>query len=267
MISFNNIGNLGRLANQMFQYASLKGIAINRGYDFSIPPREVFGQNDNLVKKSDVILYDVFSLEKTNNIQLVQNIVLQERMHSFDEELFINCPDNVDFFGYYQTEKYFKHIENEIRKDFIFSADIMKDCRKCFIDNFNTSEVISLHIRRGDYVTNPNHPAQTIEYYQEALNKMPKDLPVIVFSDDTNWCKNNHFFSPDRFFISEHNGTEIDLCLMTLANYHIIANSSFSWWGAWLATSQKVFAPQNWFGGDCVNKSITDLTFKNFEFL
>ena len=52
MISFNNIGNLGRLANQMFQYASLKGIARNRGYEFSIPPEQVFGQNDPLVKTS-----------------------------------------------------------------------------------------------------------------------------------------------------------------------------------------------------------------------
>jgi len=267
MLSFNNIGNLGRLANQMFQYASLKGIARNRGYDFSIPPREVFGQNDGNVKNSDVILYDVFSLEKSNNVQLVKNPVLQERMHTFDKELFINCPDNVDFFGYYQTEKYFKHIEDEIRKDFTFLSDVMKDCRKCFIDEFNNSEVISLHIRRGDYVTNPNHPVQTIEYYQEALNKMPKNLPVIVFSDDTDWCKNHEFFAPDKFFISENNGTEVDLCLMTLANYHIIANSSFSWWGAWLAKSQKVIAPKNWFGGDCVNKNIDDVVFDNFEFL
>lgn len=267
MLSFNNIGNLGRLANQMFQYASLKGIARHRGYDFSIPPREVFGQNDGNVKNSDVILYDVFSIEKTNNVQLMQNPVLQERIHMFDSELFINCPDNVDLFGYYQTEKYFKHIEDEIRKDFTFRADVMKDCRKCFIDNFNTSEVISLHIRRGDYVTNPNHPVQTIEYYQEALDKMPKDLPVIVFSDDTDWCKNHEFFAPDRFFISENNGTEVDLCLMTLANYHIIANSSFSWWGAWLGKSKKTIGPRNWFGGDCVNKSIDDVVFDNFEFL
>ena len=120
MLSFNNIGNLGRLANQMFQYASLKGIARHRGYDFSIPPREVFGQNDGNVKNSDVILYDVFSIEKANNVQLMQNPVLQERIHIFDSELFINCPDNVDLFGYYQTEKYFKHIEDEIRKDFTF---------------------------------------------------------------------------------------------------------------------------------------------------
>lgn len=69
MLSFNHLGNLGRLANQMFQYASLKGIAKNRGYDFAIPPREVFGQQDNNVKNSDVILYDVFNIENTNRIK------------------------------------------------------------------------------------------------------------------------------------------------------------------------------------------------------
>ena len=116
MLSFNHLGNLGRLANQMFQYASLKGIATNRGYEFSIPPREVFGQQDSNVKNSDVILYDVFNIENTNRIKLVENPVLQERYHTFDRELFVNCPDNVDLFGYYQTEKYFKHIEDEIRE-------------------------------------------------------------------------------------------------------------------------------------------------------
>ena len=60
MISFNNIGNLGRLANQMFQYASLKGVARNRGYDFSIPPQQVFGQHDPLVRTSELNIYNVF---------------------------------------------------------------------------------------------------------------------------------------------------------------------------------------------------------------
>ena len=70
MISFNNIGNLGRLANQMFQYASLKGIARNRGYEFSIPPEQVFGQNDPLVKTSPLNIYNVFENISKNNIQI-----------------------------------------------------------------------------------------------------------------------------------------------------------------------------------------------------
>ena len=266
MISFNNLGNLGRLANQMFQYASLKGIAKNRGYKFYIPPRNVFGKRDPVVQQSDTIIYDVFDLESNNNLGLLPNQVLMERVHTFDEELFINCPDDVDLFGYYQSEKYFKHIENEIRSDFTFREELIELCDSFIKDNFVYRDVISLHIRRGDYVLNPNHPTQDVEYYRQALKRMP-DLPVIVFSDDPEWCNNQEIFSSDRFAISEGNTTDTDLCLMSLCNYHIIANSSFSWWGAWLAKSEKVIAPKNWFSGDCVGKSVEDMVFDNFEFL
>jgi hypothetical protein len=265
MLSFNHIGNLGRLANQMFQYASLKGIARNRGYSFIIPPREVFGQIDNNVKNSDVILYDVFDIESKNDIALNEAPLLKERFHHFDEEIFINCPDNVDLYGYFQTEKYFKNIENEIREDFSFKEEIYSACKNFINENFN-SEVISLHIRRGDYTSNPNHPIQSLNYYQNALSKLP-NVSVIVFSDDEQWCKEQELFKSDRFLISEGNSTDADLCLMHLCNYHIIANSSFSWWGAWLAKSKHTIAPRNWFGGECVNKTIEDYTFDNFEFL
>ena len=67
--------------------------------------------------------------------------------------------------------------------------------------------------------------------------------------------------------IAEGNSTDCDLCLMSLCKYHIIANSSFSWWGAWLANSKQVIAPKNWFGGDCAEKNVGDLPFGNFEFL
>ena len=262
MLSINRLGNLGRLANQMFQYASLKGIARNRGYEYCLPPRKYFGLNDDNVKNSDVILYDVFpNILKSNRFEFNQANVLMERRHDFDEELFLNCPDGVDLLGYYQTEKYFKHIEDEIRKDFSFDQELLDTCK-----GFIEGDTISLHIRRGDYVVNPNHPTQTMEYYEEALSKLP-ELPVIVFSDDSEWCKQQKLFDNDRFMIAEGNTTDCDLCLMSLCKYHIIANSSFSWWGAWLAKSQKVIAPKNWFGGECAQKSINDLPFGNFEFL
>lgn len=266
MISFNNIGNIGRLANQMFQYASLKGVARYRGYDFCIPPKDVFGNIDNNVRKTDANLYDVFDIEKSNKILLTKNPILAERMHSFDDEMFINCPDSVDLYGYYQSEKYFHHIEEEIRKDFSFRGDLLDICNSFILENFNT-EIISLHVRRGDYVVNPNHPLQSEEYYLKSLDSFPDDLPVIVFSDDPSWCKEQEMFSSDRFVISENNATDFDLCLMSLCQYHIIANSSFSWWGAWLAKSKKVIAPNNWFGGDCVNKTIEDMKFKNLYFI
>ena len=261
MLSFNNLGNLGRLANQMFQYASLKGISKYHGYDFSIPPKELFGKSDINVRNSDVNLYNVFDLEKNNKIGIVQQNIIPEKIHHFDKEFFETCPDNVDLFGYYQTEKYFKHIEHEIRKDFTFKKELLDLCK-----SFIVEDSISLHIRRGDYVTNSNHPIQPISYYKDALSKLP-NLPVIVFSDDSNWCSKQELFKGDRFMIAEGNSTDCDLCLMSLCKYHIIANSSFSWWGAWLADSEKVIAPKNWFGGECANKSTKDMTFRNFNFI
>ena len=266
MISFNNLGNLGRLANQMFQYASLKGIARNRGYEFSIPPANVFGKRDPVVATAELNIYDVFGLDKKNKVGLIPNQVLMERMHTFDAELFENCPDNIDIFGYYQTQKYFEHIEDEIREDFTFDSQLVKACKEFLEYTFVYRDVIALHIRRGDYVSNPNHPSQSMEYYQRGLEMLP-DLDVIVFSDDAEWCKQQEIFSSDRFSISEGNTTDADLCLMSMCQYHVIANSSFSWWGAWLAKSKKVIAPKNWFGGDCVNKDVSDMEFANWVWI
>jgi hypothetical protein len=256
MISFNNIGNLGRLANQMFQYASLKGIATHHGYEFCIPPKELFGKKDPMVNE-DLNLYDIFDIEKNNTLLTSNNPLFQEKMYNFDEELYQNCPDNVDLFGYYQTEKYFKHIEDEIRKDFSFSSELRSECLE-FISSLK-SEVISLHIRRGDYVTNPNHPVQSLEYYQKALALLPQDLPVLVFSDDFKWCNEQSIFSDDRFMIAQKSSVDADLCMMSACTYHIIANSSLSWWGAWLADSEKTIAPKNWFAGRCINYNTDDL--------
>ena len=266
MISFNNLGNLGRLANQMFQYASLKGIARNRGYEFSIPPANVFGKRDPVVATAELNIYDVFGLDKKNKVGLIPNQVLMERMHTFDVELFENCPDNIDIFGYYQTQKYFEHIEDEIRDDFTFDSELIKSCKEFLEYTYVFRDVIALHIRRGDYVSNPNHPSQSMEYYQRGLEMLP-DLDVIVFSDDAEWCKQQEIFSSDRFSISEGNTTDADLCLMSMCQYHVIANSSFSWWGAWLAKSKKVIAPKNWFGGDCVNKDVSDMEFANWTWI
>ena len=187
-------------------------------------------------------------------------------MHHFDEELFVNCPDNVDLVGYFQTEKYFKHIEDKIREDFTFSKEITEMCKELYNEVVD-GESISLHIRRGDYTVNPNHPTQTVEYYDKALSNFDSKIPVFVFSDDPSWCHQQELFSDDRFLISDGNATEFDLCLMSLCTYHIIANSSFSWWGAWLAKSKKIIAPKNWFSAECSNKSIQDVPFGDFTFL
>lgn len=265
MISFNRLGNQGRLSNQMFQYAALKGIARNRGFNFCLPPKSHFGTIDQNVKNSDVNLYTVFDIESKNNIGITRNKVRQESGFHFDDVLFNSCPDNVDLFGYYQSEKYFSHIEDEIRRDFKFSDSLMNQCVDFYNSNFVDTKVISLHVRRTDYVFNPNHPVSSNDYYLNALSHFDENIPVIVFSDDFNWCKNAEMFSSGRFYISENNSTDFDLCLMSLCNYHIIANSSFSWWGSYLAKSEKTIAPKLWFGGECAKHNTKDLYINSWK--
>jgi hypothetical protein len=262
-LSFNYLGNIGRLGNQMFQYAALKGVCSNLGFEFMIPPKSSFGTHDQDVKKSDCNIYDFFDLDKKNTIGTSKNIMVKEKFFHFDEDLFNNCSDNVDLFGYFQSPKYFEKIQNEIRKDFTFPQELKNKCDEFFNSSFD-SEVISLHIRRGDYLSYSHHPVQSLEYYESALSILPSDLPVIIFSDDISWCESQPIFSSDRFFISENNTTEFDLCLMSLCKYHIIANSSFSWWGSWLSSSKKTIAPHKWFGGHLDNSNLKDLYMKEW---
>ena len=80
------------------------------------------------------------------------------------------------------------------------------------------------------------------------MEKLPEDVPVLIFSDDPEWCMKQEMFASDRFNVSETYDNLVDMCLMTMCSFHVIANSSFSWWGAWLADSAKVIAPKVWFG-------------------
>jgi hypothetical protein len=267
MIGFNLLGNLGRLGNQMFQYASLRGIAENNGYEWCIPPSDIFGNIDTNVKYSDTTIYKCFNLHTTKNFKLIDGDTVNESFFHFDKDLFNNCRDNISLKGYFQSEKYFKHIEDDIRKDFSFNENTI-NLAKEFLFEIGSYDVISLHIRRGDYLNYSHHPTQSLEYYSKSLEKLNSDLPVIIFSDDTNWVKNQSLFSSNRFLISENNTTEFDLCLMSLCSHHIIANSSFSWWGAWLAKgNKKVIAPKNWFGDAFVNYNMEDLYCPNWIIL
>ena len=252
MIGFNALGRMGRLGNQMFQYASLKGISKNIGAEITIPYYKD-AIDDGIGNMLRTELFDSFDLRV--NVGLLNKghaPVVHERFFHFDEELFRMCPDHVDIRGYFQTEKYFKHIEDEIREDFTFKDEILNPCKEMIegVDN-----PLALHVRRTDYVTNSaNHPPCTLEYYEAALKHFDDDRNVIVFSDDSAWCKEQELFSDDRFMISENDDNRVDLCLMTLCDDFIIANSSFSWWGAWLANKGEVIAPKQWFGTDGYTK-------------
>ena len=123
MIGFNNLGNMGRLGNQMFEYAALRGIAANKGYDWCIPPFHIKGIENYSLDRA-------FTLQsvQSQNLLVLDNghaPVVGERYFHFDKELFDLCPDHISLNGFFQTEKYFKHIEDEIRKEFTFHEDIV----------------------------------------------------------------------------------------------------------------------------------------------
>ena len=268
MLAFNYLGRLGRLGNQMFQYASLRGIARNRGYDFCIPNhKQVVRDPYGFDLKIEIFYPFKMTHVRPHNIKLLDRgyaPVAEEKYFHFDEILFNMCPDEISLAGFFQSEKYFKNIEDEIRADFSFKDEILEPCKEMI---GSIGDAISLHVRRTDYLQNPNHTPLSLEYYQEALNQMNSDLPVIIFTDDVDWCKKQELFLDDRFMISESGDHYVDLCLMSLCKHHIIANSSFSWWGAWLANSRDVVAPLKWFGSGNLDKNTNDIYLKHWRLI
>ena len=249
MIGHNHLGKNGRFGNQMFQYAATRGVAAWKGYEWCIPdgPKtdDEFEDEENQHK-----LFMAFKLPSAKVVNMHPAPYKQEASFTFDEDLFNNCEDNVNLYGYFQSEKWFSHIENSIRKDFEWRDDVDAMCGQMF-ENITGGQAISLHIRRTDHLIKPTyHPVLPLSYYEEALSKFPSDIPVLVFSDDPAWCHEQELFAGDRFLISDSGDNITDMCLMSMCQYQIMANSTYSWWGAWLSNSEHVIAPKLWFGPD-----------------
>ena len=262
-VAFNYLGKLGQFGNQMFQYAATKGIASKLNTSFMIPDhREIF--DDGIGNRYTILLHDVFNLDGQRGILQTQNYI-QEENFCFEEKFFNISPStNVCLWGFFQTEKYFKHIEKQIRKDFTFKDEIKDECDD-LIKQFTNP--IALHIRRGDFIwNNKNHPPLSLDYYKSALQLFDSDREVIIFSDDTEWCKEQELFVDDRFAVAEGGDQFYDLCLMSMCDDFIIANSTFSWWGAWLGNRGKVIAPKRWFG-ETLGHDTKDLYCKGWKIL
>tara|TARA_B100000003_G_scaffold200326_1_gene207082 strand:+ start:1342 stop:2151 length:810 start_codon:yes stop_codon:yes gene_type:complete len=261
----------------MFQYAAVRGIAAMRGYQFGIPPHDA-------KRVDNYSLGRAFKLESVgpSNLHVLDRghapVVVEKHFH-FDEELHRMCPNDVSLFGFFQSEKYFANIKDEILRDFTFHDSILDPCKE-MVDSLDQAPLF-LHVRRGD----PNlvdargfkwsytqcssqHPPQPLSYYEKALKYFDDDQPVVVCSDSPEWVKEQEFFADDRFLISEPQDKYpdgswepfVDLCIMSLCSGAIIANSSLSWWGAYLQNNRgTVVAPEMWFGPDYKDKDTSDL--------
>ena len=238
MITYSNLGKMGRLGNQMFQYASLYGTAFLRGYEFGIPDE-------------DLSIREVFKLPSAKLVKESKpKFRYQEPDFHFAGNVWM-IEDETDLFGYFQSPNYFMHCMKQVSEEFVFHDEYYQKAEEFLRENnVHDKPLCSIHVRRGDYLKLGHyHHNLTIEdYYKPAFKflqeNIKEDLSYIVFSDDPEWCKEN--FS--GALISEGNSEGLDMCIMSHCHAHIIANSSFSWWGASLSGSGAVIAPKQWFG-------------------
>ena len=285
----------GGLGNQMFQYAF--GRAISEKYqipfildcsilenhlqkvDYTLRDFEldVFELNVKKATKQELIKYMPSTLSKINHklnkflrapTLFKNNIVTEDQFNlkHKDVELYSN---KLLFVGYWQSENYFKSIETIIRRDLTFSSKLSKKnfSLKTRIDKSNS---VSIHIRRGDYVNNPNafktHGVCSVEYYRESIKEVKKKIvnpTFFIFSDDFNWVRENKIIEDNYELVDWNQGKEsyVDMEMMSYCKHNIIANSSFSWWGAWLNKnpSKIVIAPKQWFADNLKNANSQNL--------
>lgn len=268
---------LGGQGNQMFQYAMGRAIAYQRKDLLKLDISE-FAQN-----KLRKYALSHFKIQEHIATPFEMNEILEQsrshiprslqtfvnriipyykrplyREQNFHYDPYVwNAPPNVIFSGYWQTERYFKQIENIIRQDFQLK-DIPDELNHEMANLMQVSDSISLHVRRGDYVTNPVthefHGLCSPKHYQKAIQIVQDkiDNPVFfVFSDDMEWVKQNMNIPCKCYYITNNTAKKdyLDMWLMSQCKHHIIANSSFSWWGAWLGglDDSLTIAPKKWF--------------------
>lgn len=223
MISFAP-GYFGWLGNQMFQYAATYALARRRGVECCFPMNRPN-------------LHELFKLSAVAK-WLGNRGVRYDEPHFHHDPEFWNLPDGTELHGYFQSEKYFAPYAEDIRREFALYN----------VGRYNGW--VSVHVRRGDYLSFPDHhPPCTVDYYREAMSRFP-GARFMVFSDDPGWCLLN-LKSLGNVEIVTGNPPIVDMHMMAQCREgHVIANSSFSWWGAWLDPNpdKKVIAPARWFG-------------------
>lgn len=258
MITNLQIGYNGRLGNQMFQFAMLLGVADKNILSISIPKvNTTLNENKHWFQLPDCFdKIKHFLFDDVNPIR-----IYIERQFEFNRDVF-DYSDGTNFTGYFQTEKYFEHCKNQIRQLFTFNDSIKQEAAD-FLKQF-TKETVVLNIRRGDYVKYPqHHPILPKDYYTNTISEhfTDKHYDFICVSDDIPWCKNEF---PALKFV-EGKSIYVQLCILTMVDNVIMANSSFSWWGAWLNQKvKKVIAPNLWFGEALKQHDLKDLYCKEW---
>ncbi|GAA6191013.1 alpha-1,2-fucosyltransferase [Phaeobacter sp. NW0010-22] len=255
----------GRLGNQMFQYAAAAGLAARRNTQVALDSRGAIARGEGvLTRVFDLPLVDPAPLPPLKSEAPVRYALWRSsgKAPKFRREQGLGYnPDIAGYadgsylHGYWQSEQYFTQIADQIRSDFTF-PDFTNTQNAEMADRIANSTAISLHVRRGDYLTLGAHVLCDQAYYEAALAQVLDGLPgtptVYVFSDDPQWAKDNLPLPVEKVVV-DFNGADTDfedMRLMTLCQHNIIGNSSFSWWAAWLNQNaqKRVAGPAKWFG-------------------
>jgi hypothetical protein len=268
---------IGGLGNQMFQYAAGRGISHRNQSGLKL---DISNYEDDPLRSYGLTHFSIFSEFATvdeiasfrgpfskkiaarifRSVPKLRNLtsksVVIERHFDFDPYV-LELRGEIYLSGYWNSERYFKDIESIIRTDFVVNSP-PDSVGLGIAEQILGTESVSIHVRRGDYVSNAivnqYHFVLPLEYYYESirkLNSMVKTPFFFVFSDDPEWTRENLQLNYPIVYVSsmfEGNDAE-ELRLMSLCKHHIIANSTFSWWGAWLSSNPDkiVIAPRKWF--------------------
>jgi len=262
----------GGLGNQLFQIAFVYSLC----YKYNAEP--IFLRIDfspSIFKNRPVYFSTI--LKKINTIKKrkydsLKFTTINEQTIGYNT---INLHDEnqqYKFVGYFQTEKYFKQYKEQILDLFSLDEEIKQQIKQIHaLIKGKFSETISMHIRRGDYLKlSKIYAILQKEYYDKAISHFSGDSLLVVFSDDINWCKQNlnykNMFFVENIQIDNLEQEVIEIQLISMCDHNIIANSSFSWWGAWLNENEnkKVIAPKKWFKDEKKNREIKDIYCENW---
>jgi len=274
----------GGLGNQLFQYSLGRKLSIKNSDVFKLDLSDFTKDNPRSYSLGEFNIIENFAsdedinkIKKSGVWKFVDKLkpyckrsVIKYKGYDFDPNI-LKLSGNFYLDGYWQSEKYFQNIENMIRKEITLKKSLSSKYTE-LIDKIKNSDSVSVHIRRGDYLSDKISKIYAmcpIEYYYKAIEKITGHYPnphFFIFSDDINWVKQNLNIPYPKIFVSGENEIKNyeELILMSLCKHNIIANSSFSWWGAWLNknTDKIVISPDKWFNDKIGNAK--DLIPKNW---
>lgn len=269
---------MGGLGNQMFQYAAGRALSLMRGQPLllDISGFDGYGLHQGFELKRvfncPAEIADEADVRRVLGWQaspLARRILSRPAMAALRRDSLVvephfhfwpglgRAPKDCYLIGYWQSENHFRDAADAIRQDFTFKQPLKTENAR-LAEQITQQNAVSLHVRRGDYVSNPQnrttHGVCSLDYYRAAVRYISDQVRqpyFFIFSDDIAWVKENLKMDTPHRYIDHNHGIESynDMRLMSLCRHHIIANSSFSWWGAWLNQSESkiVVAPEKWF--------------------